>query len=131
MDNLENNLPTQSQPQPLPTQYDSLRHLVVSILVLVIVISGTLNVFFLRQAGAARQELDAIRPQVNAMMGQYQKNVGPAMEDFVGKLTEFAEATPTSRPSSTGISRRPEPQPGPGPGGQREQEVSLSLPQRS
>ena len=92
MDNLEDNLPTQSQPQPLPPQDDSLRHLVVSILVLVIVISGTLNVFFLRQAGAARQELDAIRPQVNAMMAQYQKTVGPAMEDFVGKLKGFARS---------------------------------------
>ncbi len=92
MDNLENNLPAPSQDEPSPAQYDSLRQLVVSILVLVIVISGTLNVFFLRQAKASRQELDAIRPQVNAMVAQYQRNLAPTMEETARKLTEFARS---------------------------------------
>ena len=98
MDNLENNLPTRPEGEPLPTQYDSLRQLVVSILVLLIVISGTLNVFFLRQARTSRQELDAFRLQVNAMTAQYQKSVAPAMEEFVRKLGEFGRSHPEFMP---------------------------------
>jgi hypothetical protein len=98
MDNLENNLPTRPEGEPLTTQYDSLRQLVVCILVLLIVISGTLNVFFLRQARTSRQELDAFRLQVNAMTAQYQKSVSPAMEEFVRKLGEFGRSHPEFMP---------------------------------
>lgn len=99
MDNLENDLPAQTQGEPPPTQDDSLRQLVVSILVLLIVVSGTLNVFLLHQAGTSRQELEAIRPQVDLMVTQYLKNVGPAMDEFVRKLTEFARSHPDFAPT--------------------------------
>jgi hypothetical protein len=98
MDNLENNLPTQPEGEPLPTQYDSLRQLVLSILVLLIVISGTFNIFLLRQARTSRQELDAFRVQVTAMTAQYQKNVAPAIEEFVRKLGEFGRSHPDFMP---------------------------------
>ena len=94
MDNLENDLPTQPEGEALSAQYDSLRQLVVCILVLLIVISGTLNVFLLRQARTSRQELDA----VNAVVAQYQKNVGPAMDEFVRKLAEFGRSHPDFMP---------------------------------
>jgi hypothetical protein len=94
MDNLENNLPIQAQAEPLPSRDDSLRQLVVSMLVLMIVISGTLNVFLLRQARTSSQELEAFRPQVNGIVSQYQKNVGPAMDDFVHKLVGFGKTHP-------------------------------------
>jgi hypothetical protein len=98
MDNLENNLPTQPEGQPLTTQYDSLRQLVVSILVLVIVISGTLNVFLSHQARTSRQELDAFRRQVDAGTTQFQKNVVPAMDEFVRKLTDYGRSHPDFMP---------------------------------
>ena len=98
MDNLENNLPTQTEAEPLPTQFDSLRQLVVSMLVLLIVISGTLNVFLLRQAKTSRQELEAFRPQVNAIVAQYQKNIGPAMDEFVRKLVGYGKTHPDFDP---------------------------------
>jgi hypothetical protein len=92
MDNLENDLPAQIQGEPSPAQYDSLRQLVVSILVLLMVVSGTLNVFLLRQSSTSRQELEAIRPQVDAMVSQYQRSVGPAMDEFERKLVEFGRS---------------------------------------
>jgi hypothetical protein len=114
MDNLENNLPTQPESEPLPSQYDSLRQLVISILVLLLVISGTLNVFLHRQARSSRQELDALRPQVNAMTAQYQRNVAPAMDEFVRKLAEFGRKNPDFMPVLNRHLSKPE-APGPAP----------------
>ena len=82
----------------MPGQDDSLRQLVVSMLVLLIVISGTLNVFLLRQARTSRQELEAFRPQVNGITAQYEKNVGPAMDEFVRKLAGFGKTHPDFAP---------------------------------
>ena len=98
MDNLENDLPAQTRGEPSPAQDDSLRQLVVSILVLLIVVSGTLNVFLLHQASTSHQELQAIRPQVDAMVNQDLKNVAPAMDEFDRKLTEFARSHPDFAP---------------------------------
>ena len=99
MDNLENDPPAPTQRDPSPTQDDSLRQLVVSILVLLIVVSGTLNIFLLHQASTSHQELEVIRPQVDLMVTQYLKNVGPAMDEFERKLTEFARSHPDFAPT--------------------------------
>ncbi|MGO8678425.1 MAG: hypothetical protein ACLQVX_21495 [Limisphaerales bacterium] len=109
MDNLENNPPAQTEPESLPTQYDSLRQLVLSVLVLVIVISGTLNVFLLRQAKTSSQELETFRPQVNAIVAQYQKNIGPAMDDFVHKLVGYGKTHPDFDPILTRYLPKPWP----------------------
>jgi hypothetical protein len=98
MDNLEHNPPTEPQDESLSDPYDSLRQLVISILVLVIVVSATLNVFLLRQAKTSRQDLDAIRPQVNNMVTQYQRNLGPAIDEFIRKLQAYAKKYPDFEP---------------------------------
>jgi hypothetical protein len=97
MDDLENTPPAQPEPEPVTAQYDSLRQLVVWMLVLLIVISGTLNVFLLRQARTSRQELEAARPQVSAIMNQFEK-LGPAMDEFVHKLVAFSKTHPDFAP---------------------------------
>jgi hypothetical protein len=94
MDNLENDLPAQTHGEPSPPQDDSLRQLVISTLVLLIVVSGTLNIFLLHMASTSHQELEAIRPQVDGMVSQYLKSVSPAMDEFERKLTEFARSHP-------------------------------------
>src|SRR5438093_1214083 len=73
--------------------YDSLRNLIVSVIVLVIVLSGTVNIYLLRQARYASYDLKAIRPQFAQMVAEYQRQE-PAFRDFVNKLNEYGRTHP-------------------------------------
>jgi hypothetical protein len=98
MDNLDNKTPIQANPNDLQAQYDELRHLVVSILILVIVISGTLNIYLLRQWRTASKDLAGIRPQAAQMIAEYQRVSAPLMTDFVKKITEYGRTHPAFAP---------------------------------
>ena len=92
MDNLEKPAPANDELSQLQAQCDSLRHLVVSVLVLLVVVSGTLTIFLWRQVKNSQLELENMRPQVGLMMAEYQKTVGPIMDDFVRKLADYGKA---------------------------------------
>jgi hypothetical protein len=98
MDNLDNKTPIQPVGNDLQAQFDALRHLVVSILILVIVISGTLNIYLLRQWRSASRDLAGIRPQAAKMIDDYQKMTLPMMTDFVKKITEYGRTHPDFAP---------------------------------
>ena len=98
MDNFDNQTPVQSNANDLQTQLDGLRQLVVSILILVIVISGTLNIYLLRQWRTASKDLAGIRPQAAQMIAEYQKVSAPLMTDFVKKITEYGRTHPDFAP---------------------------------
>jgi hypothetical protein len=98
MDNLDNQTPVQSNANDLQAQFDGLRHLVVSILILVVVISGTLNIYLLRQWRTASKDLAAIRPQAAQMIAEYQRVSAPLMTDFVKKITEYGRTHPDFAP---------------------------------
>jgi hypothetical protein len=83
--------PSASNNGDLQGQVESLRSLVNTILVLCLVISGTLNIYFLRQYRNAKADLSAIRPQATAMVAEYEKTTGPAMDEFVKKITEYGK----------------------------------------
>ncbi len=89
MDNLDTPTPSQPGANDLQAQVDGLRHLVVSLLILVIVMSGTLNIYLLRQWRSVSKDLAGVRQQAAQMMAEYQKVTGPLMTDFVKKLTEY------------------------------------------
>jgi hypothetical protein len=93
MDNFESQSPTQPATNNLQAQFDTLRHLVVSMLILVVVISGTLNIYLLRQWRSTSKDLTAIRPQAAAMINDYQKSQ-PLMNDFLKKVTDYAQGHP-------------------------------------
>ncbi len=99
MDNLENQPPSPSQVQPaaLQAQLDSLRQLVVSTLILLLVVSGTLNVFFLKQAKSARQDLEDINRAFGPAIRQ-NPAAGAWMDDFVRKLVGYAKDHPDFAP---------------------------------
>jgi hypothetical protein len=107
MDNLE----TSSSPQPganhLQGQYEALRHLVVSMLILVVVISGTLNIYLLRQWRSTSKDLAAIRPQAAQMINEYQKVSGPRMTEFIKKITEYGRTHPDFAPILTKYGIKP------------------------
>jgi hypothetical protein len=88
MDNLDTQSPSQSSANDMQAQYDALCHLVLSMLILVLVISGTLNLYLLRQWKIASKDLAGIRPQAVLMMTDYQKT-GPIMDDFIKKITDY------------------------------------------
>jgi hypothetical protein len=98
MDNLDNRTPIQPLANDLQDQFDALRHLVVSILILVIVISGTFNIYLLRQWRTASKDLAAIRPQAAQMIAEYQRVSAPLMTDFVKKITEYGRTHPDFMP---------------------------------
>ena len=98
MDNLDTKSPIASAANDLQAQYDALRHLVVSMLILVVVISGTLNIYLLRQWRTTKRDLTAIRPQATQMIAEYQKVSGPMMNDFIKKIAEYGRTHPDFAP---------------------------------
>ena len=98
MDNLDNKIPLQAGDNDLQAQCDALRHLITSVLILVIVISGTLNIYLLRQWRTTSKDLAAIRPQAAQMIAEYQQKSGPLMNDFVNKITEYGRTHPDFAP---------------------------------
>jgi hypothetical protein len=97
MDNLDTKSPTQSGRNDLQAQLDALRHLVVSMLILIVVISGTLNIYLLRQWRSTSKDLAAIRPQAAQMIADFQKS-GPLMNDFIKRITEYGRTHPDFAP---------------------------------
>jgi hypothetical protein len=89
METLDNKTPVQPDPIDLQAQYDALRHLVVSLMILVVVISGTLNIYLLRQWRSTSKDLTAIRPQATQMIAEFQKVSGPLMQDFIKKISDY------------------------------------------
>jgi hypothetical protein len=94
MDNLDDNAPAQPAANDLQEQFDALRHLVVSVLILLIVVSGTFTIYLLRQWRTVSKELAGYRPQATQMIADYQKNSVPVMGDFLKKVTEFGRTHP-------------------------------------
>lgn len=107
MDNLDTKSPVQPGTNDLQAQYDALRHLVVSILILVVVISGTFNIYLLRQWRATTKELAAIRPQVIQMTAVYQKDEVPWMQEILRRLTEYGRTHPAFAPVLTKYNFKP------------------------
>jgi hypothetical protein len=98
MDNLDLKTPVQADVSDLRAQYDQLRHLIASVLILVLVISGTLGIYLLRQWQTSRKDLAAIRPQAAQMIAEYQQKSGPLMSDFVKKIGDYGRAHPDFTP---------------------------------
>ena len=75
----------------LREEIESLRHLIGSILILLVVVSGTLTIFLLREMKNTSGQLEAFRPGATNMIAVYQKQQAPAMDDFVKKITQYGQ----------------------------------------
>ena len=98
MDDLDTKTPFESGDSDLQAQFESLRQLITSVLILVIVISGTLNIYLLRQWRTTSKDLAGIRPQAAQMIAEYQKVSGPLMNDFVAKIMDYGKTHPDFAP---------------------------------
>lgn len=97
MDTPEFNVPTTppaAGSSQLQEQLDSLHHLVVSVLILLVVVSGTLTIFLLRQWQTARKDLSAYSPGANSLIAEYNRERGPRMDGFINKLTDYGRQHP-------------------------------------
>jgi hypothetical protein len=107
MDNLDNKTPIQPDGNDLQAEFDALRHLVVSVLILLIVVSGTFSIYLLRQWRTTSKELQVIRPQVAQMVGVYQKDEAPWMQEILKRLSEYGRMHPDYMPVLAKYNIRP------------------------
>lgn len=97
MDNPPNPASPPSELSELRAQYHQLQQLVSSILLVLIVISGTLTVFLLRQWRFVKTELDAVAPQAAQVLTNYSNNFALSQE-FARKLAEYGRNHPDFTP---------------------------------
>lgn len=122
MDEIESKTGTQTAQSPqsalsnetsdLRAQYEGLRHLVVSVLILLLVVSGTFNIYLLRQFRYAGKDLETFRPYAQEIMTSYQKGDGPAVENFLARIVDYGRTHPDFAP----ILKKYHINPGPGTG---------------
>jgi hypothetical protein len=98
MDNFDDKIPAPTGANDLQEQVDALRHLVVSVLILLIVISGTFSIYLLRQWRTVSRELTGYRPQATQIIADYQKVSVPVMTDFLKRITDFGRTHPDFAP---------------------------------
>ena len=124
MDTLENKTPAQSEISELREQVESLRHLVGSVLILLLVVSGTINLFLYREWKTSRSDLANFKPQAANAIAAYQKNEHPFVQNFITKMIEYGQThadfvpilnkypIPKAAPPPTGVASPVPPVPG-------------------
>jgi len=94
MDNPELKTSPSGEINQWQAQFEDLRHLVVSILVLVVIMSGTFSVFLLRHWSQTRRDLAAYRTDASVFVEAYNKQGGPQMDAFIEKLKDYGRTHP-------------------------------------
>jgi hypothetical protein len=110
MDTLENKAPAQPAPADWREQFNALRHLVVSVMVLLAVVSGTFNLYMWKRWRDVNRELENVRPQADQIakaVTNLQKVEVPAMQEFVRKMTEYGRTHPDFAPTLAKYNIRP------------------------
>lgn len=97
---MENENPTAVPPEisELRAQIDWLRRWIAILLVVLIVVSGTLNIFLLRQWRYATADAKTMKAQATVILGEYEKVSGPRINEFVNRVTEYGWAHSDFRP---------------------------------
>ncbi|MEO6181924.1 MAG: hypothetical protein ABIP71_02220 [Verrucomicrobiota bacterium] len=88
------NLPAEAKKSGAPEQYETLRKLFIATLIALLILSGALNIFFLRQMIFVRKDLDVVRPQVNQLVANYRATEDPQIKNFLSSLVGFGRTHP-------------------------------------
>jgi hypothetical protein len=110
MNESETNPPAQTE---LMDQIVALRHQIFTLLLALVVVSGTLTVYLYRQASITGKDIVAIKPQATKIIQEFSQNrVG--MENFVKQLTAYGSTHPDFQPilRKYGIVQQPAAAPG-------------------
>jgi hypothetical protein len=101
MDNPEIKAPAPADASLLQAQFEDLQHLVISVLILLVVVSGTLSVYLLRQWRTTSKDLAAVRLNYTQFINEYHKVGQPRMDAFLDKLKEYGRTHPDFVPILT------------------------------
>ena len=96
MDNPQ--IKTSSEVEDLREQLNDLNHLVVSVLILLVVVSGTFTIFLLRQWQSTRKDLAGYKPNATLSIAYYNQEEGARMDAFVSRLGEYGKTNPDFKP---------------------------------
>jgi hypothetical protein len=94
MNESETNPPVQTD---LMDQIVALRHQVFTLLLALVVVSGTLTVVLYRQAKLTGRDIEIIKPQATQIIAAFKRDQ-PAMENFVKQLTAYGVTHPDFQP---------------------------------
>jgi hypothetical protein len=98
----------------LMDQIVALRHQVFTLLLALVVVSGTLTVFLYRQASVTGKDIAAVKPQATKIIQAFaQRRAG--MENFVKQLTAYGSTHPDFQPILLKYGIVPQPQPAAAP----------------
>ena len=81
----------------LNSEIAALRTQVFTLLVALIIVSGTVTVYLYRQASTLRKDIDSIAPQAQQIITAFNKNQ-PLMVNFVNSLVAYGQMHPEFRP---------------------------------
>jgi hypothetical protein len=81
----------------LMDQVVTLRHQVFTLLLALVVVSGTVTVYLYRQASLAGKDMAAIKPQATQMIAAFKRDQ-PSMEAFVKQITAYGVTHPDFQP---------------------------------
>ena len=94
MNESETNLPVQTE---LMDQIVALRHQVFTLLLALVVVSGTLTVILYRQARLTGKDIEVIKPQATQIIEAFKRD-RPGMENFVKQLASYGNTHPDFQP---------------------------------
>lgn len=90
--------PAPSTPvQELQANYESLNRLVKAVLLLMVVVTGTMCLFFRKQAKIVGIDLANYQTQTTNMVAQYKKSE-PMVDDLLRKFQDFGRTNPDFQP---------------------------------
>lgn len=81
----------------LSDQIDALRRQTFTLLLALIVVSGTLTVYLYRQASVARNDIRTIKPQATELIQSYNQNL-PLIQSFVKEIVAYGATHPDFQP---------------------------------
>jgi hypothetical protein len=93
METSPNPVPPQSEVSELRGQCSQLQQLVSSMLLILIVVSGTLSVFLLRQWRFVKAELASAQPAAVQMLTEHTNSLA-FTQDFLKKVAEYGRTHP-------------------------------------
>ena len=94
MNESETNLSVQTE---LMDQIVNLRHQVFTLLLALVVVSGTLTVVLYRQARLTGKDIEIIKPQATQIIEAFKRD-RQGMENFVKQLTSYGNTHPDFQP---------------------------------
>lgn len=78
--------------------FETLRKQFQTTLIVLIILSGAINLYLLRQFTVLRKEIATVEPQVKQMAADYERVTKPLVNSFLKQLTDYAQTHPDFRP---------------------------------